>query len=294
MRLLFIVNRRSGRPGSRGSIEATIESFCRTRGLDFRIIPATGVAALDHDIPEAINNGFDVICAVGGDGTVSEIGRRLIGTPAALGIIPTGSGNGLARHLGIPLTPEGALQTIAGGTRHRIDTGSVNGLSFLVTCGFGLDAVIAHRFATSARGLVSYLKLGAGAWFTRRLQRFRADVDGSRLEISALLATVANANQYGSDARVAPRASVRDGKLDLVFVGDPALHAIPALLFRLFRGTFDESPLVKVTQGKMIRIERESAGPAHIDGEPVDLPATLEIEVRLASLEVVAPAGRAI
>lgn len=287
MNALFLVNARSGARRRHG-IEALIAGACGH--LEHEIVACGEKGELDGIVARAERDGVDVVYAVGGDGTVHETAKRLIGRGLALGVVPTGSGNGFARHIGLPMDLRASLQSCRGGRIVTIDTARVNGMPFLATMGVGFDAAIAEAFANAGtRGLRTYVIVGL-----REIRRFRAasydiSIDGAASTRRAFVVAVANAAHYGNNARIAPLASLQDGVLDVVVVDDVSLLQAAALLPRLFRGTIDRSKHVTIAQGTRIEIHRPTAGPAHLDGEPVSLPEHLEIEVVPRSLRVLIP-----
>jgi YegS/Rv2252/BmrU family lipid kinase len=288
VKTLFIVNARSGRKRKYdvASLIAATE-----RGVH-EIAPCGRKEDLDDLIDRAEREGFDVVCAVGGDGTVHEVARRLAHRPLALGILPIGSGNGFARHLGLPMDPRACLGACNQRRIVTIDTAAVNGIPFLGTMGVGFDALIAHRFAAShVRGLATYVRAGARAFFGYAPEDYDIALDGQPLRRRAFVVAVANSSQYGNNARIAPRASVTDGLLDVVLVDDLSLPAAALLMIRLLRGTIEGSSRVTIRQARHIELRRAAPGPAHLDGEPFTLPETLTIEVRPASLRVLVPDG---
>ena len=286
MKSLFIVNPRSGVRRRRD-----ISEIIRSSGCD--IVACDSLEALDGIITRAVSDGFEVVYAVGGDGTVHEIARRVIGTALALGIVPAGSGNGLARHLGIPLDVERAIQVCGNGVVVTIDSAVVNGLPWFGVMGVGLDAVIAERFASSTtRGMRTYIRMGLRTFMTFRPEEYELDIDGTLHRRRAHILAIANSSQYGNNARIAPLASLQDGLLDVVVIEDAPLFAAPLMLARLFNGTLHQSRGVRILQGRNIKVRRAAAGPAHLDGEPVVLPADLDVSVRPASLRVVVPRER--
>ena len=265
----------------RPDTSAIIREHCT---FEFEIGECERKEDLDGIISAALEKGIDAVFAVGGDGTVHGVARRLIGTPVALGIIPSGSGNGLARHLGISMNLREAL-----GADHRvttIDTATVNGIPFIGTMGVGFDAWIADAFATSGvRGLATYIRVGLAGFLRYAPERYQIDINGETLERKALLIAIANASQYGNNARIAPIASLQDGLLDLVVVERASLSAVP----RLFAGTLHRASGITMRRGSHIEIRRPAPGPAHLDGEPVTLPALLEVDIVPQSLRVLVP-----
>jgi YegS/Rv2252/BmrU family lipid kinase len=209
--------------------------------------------------------------AWGGDGTVNEIGSALVGSDATLAIVPSGSGNGLARELGVPLDPASAFQVLFEGRARAIDAGELDGHLFFNIAGIGLDARVAHRFAKGGlerRGFVRYLELAARevASFTPR--EYALTADGRDLNVRPLLIAIANARQYGNGALIAPEAILDDGKLDVVVVD--YLPAWKVLLHapKLFAGTVAQVPGVSMTRTSTLGIASDAALVYHVDGEP--------------------------
>ena len=190
---------------------------------------------------QAVADGCDLVMAFGGDGTMNEVAQALLNTPATLALLPCGSGNGLARHLGIPLDPAAALALLLTGRPRAIDAGFADNRPFFVVAGLGFEAEIAQRFSLlTKRGFTGYLRTSAAAWWNYVAQEYAiTPADGARHAHRAFTLAVANCNQYGNEARIAPRAEVDDGLLDLTAV--PPLNVFNAapLLLTLFRGTLD-------------------------------------------------------
>lgn len=292
MKTLFILNPRSGRKAKRDAVHSAIERVYGPSGIPYLIHRCEEKEELARVIDEAIGSGFELIVAVGGDGTVHEVAARLIGSAAILGIVPAGSGNGLARHLGIPLDPEGAVREIPRSRIEEIDTALVNDTPFINVAGIGFDAVVAERFASSTvRGLETYVREGVRLYSSYTAEDYEIELDGKTVRHNAFLIAVANASQYGSAARIAPLASLKDGLLDLSLLHHDSLLAVPLLLQQLFSGRLHESVHVTTLKGREITIRRSAAGPAHIDGEPVTLPAELTFRIRPRSLRVLVPAA---
>jgi len=289
MKALFLVNVRSG---TRRGIDVAELLRSECRGSEHKIIAGQEKEELDGIIERAAAEKFDVVFAVGGDGTVHEVAKRLIGKSLALGVLPTGSGNGLARHLGLTFDVLRALDLCGRGSFATIDTAEVNGNAFVGVMGLGLDAMIAHRFAGSEiRGLRTYVKEGLQAFASFRPEEYEIDVDGVSSRRKAVLLAVANSSQYGNNARIAPIASLQDGLLDVVIVERLSMFSAPMLLVRLFNGTLHKTDRVTFIRGRNVTIRRSASGPAHLDGEPVTLEETLNVSVRPASLRVLLPAG---
>jgi YegS/Rv2252/BmrU family lipid kinase len=286
MKALFVINERSGR--KRGYDVAEV-----IRGawkFEHEIARCARKEDLDALIDDAERRGIDVVFAVGGDGTVHETAKRLAGRGPALGILPTGSGNGFARHIGLPLDAAASLAACGAGRIVEIDTATVNEHAFLGVMGIGFDAVIAERFASSTvRGLQTYVKEGLRAFAAFDAEEYELTVNGETLRRDAFVIAIANSGQYGNNARVAPLASLQDGLLDVVIIGKTRFFHAPLMLARLFSGSFHRASGVTTLQTAELTIRRASAGPAHLDGEPVTLPAELHVRVRPRSLRLLVP-----
>jgi len=286
MRALFLVNEKSGR---RRDFDIT-DVIRRTAPFDHEIVGCARKEDVDAIIDRAEAERFDVVFAVGGDGTVHETAKRLVGRKPALGILPIGSGNGFARHIGLPVDPEHALESCRGGRIVTIDTAEVNGHAFVGVMGIGFDALVAERFASSnVRGLGTYVKVGLRAFAEYEAEDYVVTCDGETRREKAFVIAIANASQYGNNARIAPLASLRDGLLDVVIVHDLELLTAPVLLARLFQGTLDRASSVTMKQCTDVHIVRPSAGPAHLDGEPFTLPEKIHVRVVPGSLRLLIP-----
>jgi diacylglycerol kinase (ATP) len=286
MKALFIVNERSGK--KRGF--DVMDVIRRTAPFEHEVLPCTRKEDVDGMIVRAEAEGFDVVFAVGGDGTVHETARRLIGRKPALGILPIGSGNGFARHIGLPLDPALTLGAFRSARIVTIDTAEVNGTPFLGVMGIGLDAVVADRFASSkVRGLETYVKEGLRAWSEFHADDYVVTCGGQTRNERAFVIAVANASQYGNNARIAPLASLQDGLLDVVIVHDLGVLHLPLLLMRLFQGTLNRAAEVSMVQCTDVHITRPAAGPAHLDGEPLSLPEQLHVRIVPRSLRLLVP-----
>lgn len=286
MKALFIVNRRSG-VRRRRDVARIIRESCT---WDYGIAESERKEDLDWIIDEAARSGVDVVYAVGGDGTVHEIAKRLIDKPLALGILPTGSGNGFARHIGLPMNLRLSLQACSKMRIEEIDTATVNSIPFIGTMGIGFDAWVAEQFASSSvRGLRTYAAIAIRGFLRYEAGEYEITIDGAHQRRTALIIAIANASQYGNNARIAPVASLQDGLLDVVMIDRLSPLAIPAAGARLFRGTLDRAKGVSMVRGRAIEIRRAAAGPAHVDGEPLTLPEHLTINVVPRSLRVLLP-----
>ncbi|MDR3093258.1 MAG: diacylglycerol kinase family lipid kinase [Bacteroidales bacterium] len=234
-----------------------------------------------------VEKGTPFVVAVGGDGTVNEIAAALRDSNTALGIIPSGSGNGLARHLHIPLHLDKALKTINAAHVKDIDYGLVNGQPFFCTLGSGFDAHVSDLFAhSSRRGFRKYASIIAQEFIMYRSQYYRLVIDGKPVETKAMLVTVANASQYGNNGYISPLADISDGELDVcILLPFPKLLAA-TLAVRLISKTIHRSPYYRGFKGKEIIIERTKADKVHLDGDPFKMDKVLNISIIPNGLKV--------
>lgn len=215
--------------------------------------------------------GFDIVVAVGGDGTVNEIAQALVHTNVSLGIIPIGSGNGLARHLDLPMNVRKAIQLLNHSETINIDYGLVNGHPFFCTCGTGFDAYVSMEFAKGQkRGVLSYIEKMITGYFNYKPQSYHLLGEGVDLKSKAFVLTFANASQWGNNAYIAPQASVQDGKIDISILSSFPIIAIPTLALQLFTKTIDKDLFMTTIRTNEVKLIRESGGAFHYDGEPYE------------------------
>jgi YegS/Rv2252/BmrU family lipid kinase len=218
---------------------------------------------------EYVDREFDYVIAVGGDGTVNEVARSLIHSDTALGIIPTGSGNGLARHLSIPMNVRKAIEMLNFSETILMDYGLVNNHPFFCTCGTGFDAYVSTEFAKGkSRGVMSYLEKVITGYFTYKSEEYHLVSQDIDLEGKAFVITFANASQWGNNAYIAPQASVQDGLIDISIMSNFPIIAIPSIAIQLFTKRLDKDWFVSTVRAKEVTLTRKSSGPFHFDGEP--------------------------
>lgn len=230
----------------------------------------------------AVEAKVDVVVAVGGDGTVNETACALIHTSVALGIVPCGSGNGLARHLYLPMNYEGALQIISECNIRTLDYGLINGQPFFCTAGVGFDAFLSDKFNKSGkRGLMSYIENALREGVAYEPETYELEILGTESEIrtyKAFLITCANASQYGNDFYIAPHASMSDGLLDVTIMEPFTVFESPQIAFQLVHKTITQNSHIKTFRCKELVIRRTRPGVIHVDGDPKDS----ESEVRVS------------
>lgn len=272
MRAIVIVNPIAG-PGRASSLAACAD-LARTalgaRGYEVGVqvtYHPDDAARLARD---ARASGADLVVAWGGDGTINGVGSALAGSPVPLGIVPGGSGNGLARDLGLPLEAAAALAVAGGGVTRTIDAGEVDGSLFFNVAGIGLDAEIAARLAApgARRGLAGYVQATLAELPSYRPRRYAIHVSGEVLDECALFIALANSRQYGSGALIAPQARLDDGCLDLVVVRAQSFARIVAQVPAFFRGTLQDGRGLLTRRAERLEIEGEQPIRFHVDGEP--------------------------
>lgn len=288
-RALLIINPISG-TGKKKGISERVSARLAKEGIDVETVWTESAGHATELARGAVADGVDIVIAAGGDGTINETAIALCDSSVTLGILPCGSGNGLARHLSIPIDLHGALEVIAHGTRESIDYGTVNGRPFFCTFGMGFDAVVSHKFAQSGhRGFSTYIKTTFKEFRTYTPEEYRILIDGQVFTERAFCIAVCNASQYGNNAYVAPHASITDGSLDVTIIhyGNVATTALVGLDMML--GTIRKHILVTTLRASNLTIERASEGPAHMDGEPLILPAKLDVKCHESCLNVFTP-----
>ena len=245
---------------------------------------------------EAVAAGADVVLAVGGDGTVNEVARGLIGSAAALGIVPVGSGNGLARALRVPLQPGAALRALESGSRRRMDVGSLNGRHFLNLAGIGFDAVVGQAFHERGRkggrrGIFGYVLLSLRELRAYRAPRLVVEAGTERLDLTAFVVTFANGPQYGSGAVINPGGKLDDGKLEVVVFESGPLWRTMVAAPRLFLGGIERTPGYRRLVGPVATVTAAAPAAVHCDGDPVDAASRLEVHLLPRALEILVPAA---
>ena len=286
----FIVNPISGGK-DKSRVVSAIGRYLDASRFDASVV-YTEHAGHGYELARA--SGADVVVAVGGDGTVSEVARGLVGTSRTFGIIPCGSGDGLALHLGLSRSPESAVKTINALNVINADVAYLNDSPFFCTAGFGLDASVALDFAKSSRrGLGRYISLAWEEWKEKPLDTYRiSSPDGILFEGEAVFVVAANANQWGNQARIAPMASLTDGLLDLVVIPRFSTLEIPDLVTRLMTGHADSSHRFLHWSGPSFRSERAAEGAVHFDGDPFEAGTDFTVSVRPGALKVIASAQK--
>lgn len=270
-----------------------IEKFINNDIYDYEIINTQHKGHATEIAREYAARRYDAVIAVGGDGTVNEVGCGLIGSDTALGIIPCGSGNGLARHLGIPIDPFKAVKWLDKSIFTDIDYGTMNGQPFFCTCGVGFDAKVSDSFSKAGtRGVLTYLESIMKEIATYHNETYKLSFDDSSETFEAFFITCANADQWGNNAFIAPTASLQDGLLDVIAAHPFNVVDAPLIAFQLFNRQIDKNPKVSVRKCNGVTITREKEGPAHYDGDPVIIGREIRIEIVPSGLKVLIPDKR--
>jgi len=239
---------------------------------------------------KAAQEGTDIVVAVGGDGTVNEVATGLVGTETALAILPSGSGNGLARHLGIPMKLRQAIGVLNRGRILPIDTATINGEIFVNIAGMGFDASVAKKFATAGkRGFSTYFRITAGSYRNYQPKQYRLEIDGKVIRRRALLISFANSSQFGNNISIDPAASVSDGLIDVCIVGKMPFWKLLLLAPLIFLKKIDLTRYIEIIRAKEIVVKRKKGKSIHLDGDPMKMGKELTIRVNPLSLKVVVP-----
>ena len=285
--ILFVINSISGGK-KKLSLPAVIEA-----NLDKNKFSATfsftNVAGHATRIAQdAISKDIDIIVAVGGDGTINEIAQELLGTDKILGIIPLGSGNGLARALHIPMNTKKAIAVINKLDTKLIDAAKLNQKYFLNMAGIGFDAHVSAVFAGSkSRGLKGYLKMGLKEVLSYHPQKYELNIDGKIYEREAFVISIANSTQYGNNFHISPNSSLTDGFLEICIVKPLPLYKLLILALQMLCSTTHRSKMVEIISGQHIQIKREAAAVVHLDGEPVEMNNFIEIDIIPLALKII-------
>lgn len=285
-KILFVINPISGGK-TKYNFPEKVDKYLDKRKFDSECVFTEYQGHGSLLAAEGIKNGVDILVAVGGDGTINEVATEVEGTNKIMGIVPFGSGNGLARSLGIPLGDVQAIKRINNLHVSKIDSGTFNGRKFFNMAGIGFDAQISARFAENVkRGLSSYIKIAFSEVSNYRSQNYRINIDGKEYEHQAFMISVANSSQYGNNAHISPFASLSDGMLDVCILKPFPLYKFPALVFRMFRKSTHKSNYLEIIQGSKISIIRECDAAIHLDGDPFNMGTELSIGINPISLNI--------
>jgi len=290
-RVLFIVNPASGPQNDAADVfAAQVAKYIDGTVVDYQIEVTQYAQHASELSRKAVEQQTDIVVAVGGDGTVNEVASSLIGSHTALGIIPAGSGNGLAHHLKIPFNLPDALALINNGRMLLMDTVSVNDIPFLSIAGIGFDALVADKFAgNSTRGLMSYINIVSSEYISYQPLDYELSIDGNRDTYKALFISFANCDQFGYNTSIAPEARVDDGLMDVCIVSKIPLYSIPFVAPMLFVRQVHRTPFVDIIKANEVIVHTTKELIVNIDGEPVTMKGPLKFNLLPHSLKVVIP-----
>ncbi len=287
-KICFIVNPISG-IGRQKVIEKLVAKHLNQLLFDYKIEYTKAPKHATEIAKQAVADGFNIVVAVGGDGSINEISRGLIGSNTALAIIPAGSGNGFARHLKIPLNSKKAMAIINNAKEIRVDSMQFNDEIFVNIAGLGFDAHISWEFSKfGKRGFSSYLKLIAREFANYKVKDYELIINGKSFHKKAFVISFANGPQWGNNAYIAPEADIADGLMDIAILKDFSfLKAFP-ISYKIFRKTLHNSSYLEIIKTKEVIVKQSNTN-AHIDGEPIEIGSTISIKVNPLSLRVIVP-----
>lgn len=289
-RILVIINPIAGvRP--KDEIPALVrEVMPANAGFDVEIQFTTHAGHATDLAREAVAQGIDTVVAIGGDGTINETARQLVGSPVKFGIVPMGSGNGLARHMQIPLDLRKSLECIRDGYSMATDYGTVNGHIFFCTAGVGFDAQVSARFAEAgSRGPITYLRSVVELVGDYKPTTYVIYTDDGRVKEKAIMVAIGNASQWGNNAYITPHASMCDGLLDVTMIKPIPMYEIPRMALQLFSRELDRNPNTLTLRSKHLRIIMPHPDVVHVDGEPMQMDGVLDIQIHPAQLQIICP-----
>lgn len=287
-KIVFIMNPISG-TSSKAGIPSLIDSTLDKELFEYEIRMTERAGHASEIATEAKNNHIDIVVAVGGDGTVNEVARSIVHSDTALGIIPCGSGNGLARHLLIPMNIGKSIEIINQCEIHDLDYGVINDYPFFCTCGMGFDAFISLKFAEAGkRGPLTYIENVLREGLKYEPETYTVMADDETSQHKAFLISCANASQYGNNAYIAPQASMSDGLMDVIIMEPFGLIDAPQISIEMFNKTLNKNnSKIKTFRCKKLHVHRDTPGAIHYDGDPVMTGADIDVELKPKGIKIV-------
>ncbi len=278
-KIFLIINKYAGHQNGADSLDVVV-SYLKKNDCAVQYSFTNHPGHATELASNAIADGYDLVVAVGGDGTVNEVAQGLIGTETPMGIIPMGSGNGLARELGISMNLLKSTRTLIKGKNLKLDVCKLNDQRFLCTSGIGFDALVAHKMSKAAsRGFLKYVQLVVQESIFYKPLDVRIKIDGVLIEKPVFLITFANASQFGNNAFIAPAASMTDGFIDVVVVHKFAKIWMPVFAVALFTKLIPKLTFVECFKAKQIDLELADTPYYHFDGEPGKLKTPAQINL---------------
>ena len=284
--ITFIINPISG-THSKDEIPTIIETMLDKEQFNYelRFTEYAGHAA--EIALECAEKGCDIVAAVGGDGTVNEVARSLTHTNTALAIVPSGSGNGLARHLCLPMDAKKAIEIINACKIEDFDYGVINGQPFFCTCGMGFDAFISLKFAEAGkRGPITYVENVLKEGLKYKPETYEVEDETGAKNYKPFLIACANASQYGNNAYIAPGATMKDGEMDVIIMEPFDVLDAPQIAADLFMKTLGNNSQIKTFRAKQIHIHRKEPGAIHFDGDPIMTDADIDVHIEHEGIKI--------
>lgn len=294
---LFLINPISG-TGNKMLLQEEVQSFCKRNNTICRMEPTNAKGEYAYLEQRILQEGITAIIIAGGDGTVNQVIGALRHCAVSFGILPLGSGNGLAYCAGIPVHLKKALKMLEVGRPQRIDAFCVNGLFACMLSGVGMDAAIAHSFAKQhKRGLMSYIKQSIKGYLNTGAPTFVIEVKGVQLSVNAYFISVANSNQFGNRVTIAPFANLQDGLLDIIIIKKMSKWILPIAVFSQIAGRFKLRTIENLSkpgnviyfQASSLVIKNPSKALLHIDGEPSNTALELKINILPGAFNLIVP-----
>ncbi|WP_291529274.1 diacylglycerol/lipid kinase family protein [Bacteroides sp. UBA939] len=288
-KISFLINPKSGTQGKEQIIHHLEQKLDKEKYI-WEVIYTEYAGHAVEIAAQKVKEEVYAVVAIGGDGTINEIARSLVHTNTKLGIIPCGSGNGLARHLQISMEPKKAIDIINKGVADVIDYGKINEVPFFCTCGVGFDAFVSLQFAKAGkRGPLTYMEKTLLESLKYEPETYELETEDSTLKYKAFLIACGNASQYGNNAYITPQAMLTDGLLDVTILEPFTVLDVPALSFQLFNKTIDQNSRIKTFRCQTLRIHRAKPGVVHFDGDPMMMGENIDVEIIRKGLQVIVP-----
>ncbi len=298
-KIVYLINPISG-TSKKGAVQEIIEAKTTSMGIAYQVRPTTSSGNYDYLKDEILRTGITDVIMVGGDGTVNQVVGALKDSRINFGIIPMGSGNGLANCAGIPKNPLRALEVIFKGHADYVDAFTINNQFSCMLSGLGFDAQVAHDFANkSARGLFTYTQQSLYHYFKAHPYQFEVVLEDFSFFTDAFLICIANSNQFGNNVTIAPQASIKDGMLDIVIVQKMNKARLPFAVLKQIRGNNVLEQLVESVskknvlyfQASSLTIKNFKHAPFHVDGEPRAMEEEYRIQILPQCFKLLQPEG---
>lgn len=285
--IVFIVNPRSGTHG-KNEIPRIIEESIDKGAFNSKVVFTEYAGHAAEIASRCVADNIDIAVAVGGDGTVNEVARSVVHSATALGIIPCGSGNGLARHLCIPMDVRKAMSIINRCNIEELDYGVINSMPFFCTCGMGFDAFISLKFAEAGkRGPITYVENVLKEGLKYKPEVYEVEDDTKATRYKAFLIACANASQYGNNAYIAPKATMTDGLMDVIIMEPFTAFDAPQISIDMFNKTLDKNSKIKTFKAKRIHIHRSQPGVIHYDGDPIMTGTDIDVHIEERGIRII-------